>query len=82
MDTNISTRIAHVRGDHHGEEEHFATLGCGACYANVGLGEPSPPRQPRWVQRAQQGQLPVRSEWPTFDEQVDTYWTRQTRDDA
>lgn len=47
MDTPIRTRIAHHRGDHHGEEETHATLGCGACYRLVGLGESAPSRQDR-----------------------------------
>ena len=59
MDRPIQTRIDHLDGKHHGEEETAATLGCAACYRLVGLGESAPrgrfdaePPRPRWTQRA------------------------------
>lgn len=42
MDTPITTRIAHLNGAHHGEEETAASAGCGACYRIVAEGGSAP----------------------------------------
>lgn len=49
METPLQTRIAHAKGEHEGEEETHASLGCGACYRAVAEGEPLPAPEPRWL---------------------------------